>query len=198
VKRDVLVINTHSGENPLYYEGLLGYLSGVGIAVRGGEGEEGMGESATEAARILLTGVPLDADYSLSEETTQVKVERLYGWLRRYPNPVMGICYGHQILGHIFGGQVAVMNEVKIEPECRLVISPTGETGIFAGLEELDVFIEHRDYLSVVPDGFNVLAEREGVPYIIHQPDRSMYGVQFVPELSAEGTLQILHRFVRG
>lgn len=58
------------------------------------------------------------------------------------------------------------------------------------------MFAEHRDYVSVVPRGFTVLSRRNGIPYIMYDPEREMYGVQFVPEQSDDRTKEILKRLV--
>jgi GMP synthase-like glutamine amidotransferase len=143
--------------------------------------------------RIILTGVPLDVDYSLAQARTQRLVNRAFGWLRECQRPVMGICYGHQILAHVLGGRVSSLAETVLDARYPLVL--IAAAGIFSGVEELKVFAEHRDYVSVVPRGFTVLSRKNGIPYIMYDSEREMYGVQFVPEQSDAQTQEILKRF---
>jgi GMP synthase (glutamine-hydrolysing) len=192
----VLIVNTHPGENPLFVGKLREFLASVGAEHHMIGGYEGRNPLGMSVRRIILTGVPLDVDYSLAEAETQKLVDRTFGWLRECGRPVLGICYGHQILAHVFGGHVSSLQETVVDARYSLVLSREG--GIFSGVGELQVLAEHRDYVSVVPSGFSVLSQKHGIPYIMYDPEREMYGVQFVPEQSDERTKGILERFVLG
>lgn len=193
----ILVVNTHPGPNPLFLDGLLTHLATLHICPQVIGGYDGDQISHHKPDRIILTGVPLDADYSLSEPPTQRLVHRTFGWLRDARFPVLGICYGHQIIAHIFGGQVASLAQPVEERRYPLGLVTKGDVGIFAGFKKIEVFAEHRDYISRVPSGFKVLTRDSPIPYIIYNPDRQIYGIQFVPELSDNGTQKILERFLR-
>jgi GMP synthase (glutamine-hydrolysing) len=191
---EVLIVNTHPGENPVFVGKLRAYLTALEAEHDVIEGYEGLNPLDSNAHCIILTGVPLDVDYSLSEDRTKKLIDRSFGWLRECGRPVLGICFGHQILAHVFGGQVSSLEETVEDARYPLVLSREG--GIFSGIAELRVFAEHRDYVSVVPRGFRVLSREKGIPYIMYDPEGEMYGVQFVPEQSDARTRAILKRFV--
>lgn len=193
--KTVAIVNTHPEENPQFVGNLRAFLAALDISpiVVEGYEEDPLGY---DPQRIVLTGVPLSATYSLSEAETQAVVDEAFGWLRQCRRPVMGICYGHQILAHIFGGQVSSLGRTIWDERYPLTLAPEEQRGIFAGIEQLEVFAEHRDYISALPEGFAVLCAKDGIPYIIYHPERAFYGVQFVPELSDAATRDVLRRFV--
>jgi GMP synthase-like glutamine amidotransferase len=190
---DVLIVNTHPGENPRFVGKLREFLISSGSTHNVIDGYTGLNPLDSDARRIILTGVPLDVDYSLSEYRTRKLIDRAFGWLHECTRPVLGICYGHQILARVYGGQVSSLEETVLDPRHPIVLSREG--GVFSGVKELKVFAEHRDYVSVVPGGFTVLSRRNEIPYIMYDPNREMYGVQFVPEQSDDRTKEILRRF---
>jgi GMP synthase (glutamine-hydrolysing) len=140
--------------------------------------------------------VPISADYSLSEPETQGIVNRRFGWLRDCQCPVLGICYGHQILAQIFGGAVSSLNAMVRAERLSLTWKRDIKSGIFSDADNLEVFAEHKDFVSETPPGFATLCQRDEIPYIMYDRDRKMYGVQFVPEQSDERSKSLLRRFV--
>jgi GMP synthase (glutamine-hydrolysing) len=191
---DVLIVNTHPGENPVFVGTLREFLASLGAWQDVIDGHAELNPLERDARRFILTGVPLDVDYSLSEDRTKKLIDRNFGWLRECGRPVLGICYGHQILAHVFGGQVAPLEAAVVDERLPLILSR--EEGIFSGVRKLKVYAEHRDYVSVVPRGFAVLSRENGIPYIMYDPERERYGVQFVPEQSDDCTREILKRFI--
>ena len=190
----MIIVNTHTEENPYFVNRLRQFLDDLAIeSIVIDAREKPSGEQ-----RVILTGVPIDATYSLSERETQAIVEDAFDWLRTYPKPVLGICYGHQILAYIFGGHVAPLGETVKDERYPLRLETDQAGGIFSEAEQIEVFAEHRDYVAKVPPGFNVLSRKHGVPYIIYHPAREFYGLQFVPERSDQETRQILRAFATG
>ena len=192
-----LLINTHPTSNPDFTAPLLSFIRNEGVQSELVSGYAIRHPSHIEHEKVILSGVPLDAGYSLSEKDTQTKIWDHFSWIRDWQKPLLGICYGHQILAHLFGGSVAPLTRAINDQRYPLDLDlARSESSIFAGLKSIAVFAEHRDYVAVVPDDFNILSSRNGIPYIIHNPQREFYGVQFVPEKSGQKTQQALIHFL--
>ncbi|CAN5675497.1 hypothetical protein BH24ACT21_BH24ACT21_18510 [soil metagenome] len=194
----VVVVNTHPDHDLVFVDGLVKRLRELGVHPRVIAGYEGENPLEEDVDRILLTGVPVEVDDSLSEAETRKVIDQHFGWLKQCESPVLGICYGHHILAHVFGGEVSTLQQLLQVEEYSLKIRAEGAKEIFGIATEMALFVEHRDYVSRVPEGSLVLAEKDQVPYAVYYPEKQMYGVQFVPELSGEAGRGILRRFVSG
>ncbi len=112
--------------------------------------------------------------------------------------PVLGICYGMQLMTHLLGGRVAA----GLKREYGLAHVTVEEArGPFAGFrpgETLPVWMSHGDRIEEMPPGFRVLARSENSPVAaMGHRDRPWYGVQFHPEVAhtPRGT-EMLEAFV--
>ncbi len=96
--------------------------------------------------------------------------------------PVLGICYGMQLLSKLLGGTV-LRGKVREYGPARLTLQKT--SSFFEGLETpLDVWMSHGDTVQTLPEGFDVLATTETCPTAaIGNSDRRIFGVQFHPEV---------------
>ena len=105
--------------------------------------------------------------------------------------PVLGICYGMQLINYLCGGEVASA-EVGEYGHTLLTTEPRG---LFKDVgRETAVFMNHRDRVSAPPEGFSVDAWTEHCPVAAFScPARGLYGVQFHPEVrhSVEGTAML-------
>ena len=191
-----LIINTHPRPNPEFVNPLTELLEELRADYHSLSGYQPLDVPTLRPSCVLLTGVPLTADYSLSDPETQNLVEEYFGWLKDYTRPLLGICYGHQIIAHILGGAVSPLAEPIFNPRLEIQLPGTAETGIFQGFYRLRIFAEHRDYVSRVPEDLRVLSALGAVPYLIRHPGRDWYGCQFVPERSGQHTRKILRRFL--
>jgi GMP synthase (glutamine-hydrolysing) len=97
--------------------------------------------------------------------------------------PVLGICYGHQILASGLGGTVD-RNDVAEYGPAELTV--TGESVLFAGLPiEQPVWMSHRDAVVEAPPGFTVTAATVDSPVAaMEDAERGLFGVQFHPEVA--------------
>ncbi len=112
--------------------------------------------------------------------------------------PVLGICYGVQLMGHFLGGKVAPSKEREYG-HGHLSIKKPGK--LFAGLpRKLRIWNSHGDKLTKLPPGFEAIAESENSPYSgIQDAKRGFYGIQFHPEVfHTERGVDIIRNFLVG
>ena len=97
--------------------------------------------------------------------------------------PVLGICYGMQLLVHALGGKVAPAREREYGPAELTVLEPSSP--LFAGLPfVMPVWMSHGDCIEVLPPGFRALASTSNSPYAaMGDRERRIYGLQFHPEV---------------
>ena len=97
--------------------------------------------------------------------------------------PMLGLCYGHQLLCHRLGGQV----EMGATHEFGAAYLHVHKAeGVLAGLDERErVWMSHRDHVAALPPGFAVLGATEDCPVAaMGDAERKIYGLQFHPEVT--------------
>ncbi len=110
--------------------------------------------------------------------------------------PILGLCYGHQLLCHCLGGRVE-RGETHEFGAAYLEVKRA--RGVLAGLDERElVWMSHRDAVKALPPGFEVLGATDDCPVAAMGDEaRRIYGLQFHPEVThtARG-MEILDNFV--
>ena len=100
--------------------------------------------------------------------------------------PVLGICYGCQLMAHTLGGQVTAAQEDTAREYGRTETFYDGSCKLFKGLPGRGVsWMSHGDYMAKVPEGFALTAHSAACPNVaIADETRGFYGVQFHPEVN--------------
>ena len=112
--------------------------------------------------------------------------------------PVLGICYGLQLMGHMLGGKVA-RGERREYGHGTLSVHRRGR--LFAGLPgKLRVWNSHGDKLMRLPPGFTAIGRTENSPFaVIENYRKGFYGIQFHPEVfHTERGIEVLLNFLAG
>jgi GMP synthase (glutamine-hydrolysing) len=96
--------------------------------------------------------------------------------------PILGICYGMQVLTHQLGGQVAP--GTKHEYGHAVLHLSEVDSPLFANLPpSTPVWMSHGDKIEKLPPDFNVLAYTENSPFAVIGNDEKVFGLQFHPEV---------------
>jgi GMP synthase (glutamine-hydrolysing) len=96
--------------------------------------------------------------------------------------PILGICYGVQLMAHHLGGKV---EDSERREYGRGQLHVTKSSALFAGLGEIvDVWNSHGDKLTKLPHGFHAVAQTDNSPYAaIEDARKKIFGIQFHPEV---------------
>ena len=97
--------------------------------------------------------------------------------------PVLGICYGHQLMAYMAGGEIV---SAMSGSEYGRTEVYADKCALFEGVPEKSVFwMSHTDYVKRVPEGFRVTAHTDSCPCAaMADEERKLYGVQFHPEVT--------------
>ncbi len=101
--------------------------------------------------------------------------------------PILGICYGCQLMAHALGGVVnSAVDSSSSEYGKTETSYNTDDNILFKGLPNSGIsWMSHRDYISKAPEGFTINATTDKCPVAaMSNPDKKLYGVQFHPEVN--------------
>lgn len=129
---------------------------------------------------IILSGGPI----CLSEGCNYSDVSKNILTVTIFKNiPILGICFGYQIISNMFGGIISGLKnrhsgleKIEIVSKSNLILK-----------EELNVFFSHQDYVSKYPTGFNIIKRKNGDIVGIESEKNKIFGYQFHPEGSEDG-----------
>jgi len=97
--------------------------------------------------------------------------------------PVLGICYGMQLMAHHLGGQV------EFSERCEYgagMLRISEQSKLFDGIgDQIDIWCSHGDNVTIMPAGFRSAAQTENAPFAaMEDPARKLYALQFHPEVA--------------
>ena len=106
--------------------------------------------------------------------------------------PILGICYGSQLMAHMLGGKVAT---APVSEYGKTKVDVNVESKIFDGVSSSTIcWMSHTDYIEKAPEGFNIVAKTPVCPVAAMEcVEKNLYAVQFHPEVmhTQEGTKMI-------
>ena len=100
--------------------------------------------------------------------------------------PILGICYGCQLMAHLLGGQVTEAQDDTAREYGKTVTYYDTACKLFQGLPEQGIsWMSHGDYMAKVPEGFTLAARSDACPNVaIADEARGFYGVQYHAEVN--------------
>ena len=113
--------------------------------------------------------------------------------------PVLGICYGCQLLAHHLGGRVTAAQDDSAREYGKTETFYDASCPLFKGLPESGIsWMSHGDYMEKVPEGFALAARSLACPNVaIADERRGFYGVQFHPEVNhTEHGVEMIRNFL--
>ena len=126
---------------------------------------------------IILSGGPLTV--------TNKKTAKLDTSILNLKIPILGICYGHQILSKNLGGKVKSSKKREFGRAVLKSISKSTITKNFFKKKTNLVWMSHQDIVSKIPEGFKKIASSINSKFaIISNEKKKYYGIQFHPEVS--------------
>lgn len=142
-------------------------------------------ETGYDAAGIVLMG----SAASVHDGASWMRA--LAAWLGplldgRVRRPLLGICYGHQLVAHLAGGGVDYLEAGRTK---RVGVERTRLDGgrLLPGRHTLQVVVSHREQVSRCPPGYRVVARRPGAEFDgLEHPELPVYTFQFHPEARLE------------
>ena len=140
---------------------------------------------------IILTGGP-NSVYTEDAVTCSPEIFEL-------GIPVLGICYGSQLMAHLLGGKVETAPTSEYG-KTEVTLNEAGKASkLFAGVREKSIcWMSHTDYIAKAPEGFTVTAFTPVCPVAaMENAERRLYATQFHPEvMHTEQGKEMLHNFV--
>jgi GMP synthase (glutamine-hydrolysing) len=161
--------------------------------------------AARRPVGVILSGGPR----SVSEPGAPACDPALY----TMGTPVLGVCYGMQLMAHMLGGRVAPAPQreyghaqVRIarsvgRPDRGGAVAVADPAALFADVpDEIRVWASHGDLVASAPEGFSVVATSANAPIAaMADPSRALYAILFHPEVvHTERGLEILRNFAYG
>jgi GMP synthase (glutamine-hydrolysing) len=136
---------------------------------------------------IIFSGAPI-----LLSEIDKAPYLKDFQWVLDYQKPILGICFGHQLLGLVHGAEIAMQREDRDWQWIEVI----AHNPLFDDIENLvEMREDHCESISV-PRGFELAATSDyTVNEAMHHKSKPFFGVQFHPEVSdSQGTL-LIHNF---
>lgn len=110
--------------------------------------------------------------------------------------PVLGICYGHQLLAHMSGGKV---RRAELKEYGATYVTIEKPVGVLKGLEKKEkVWMSHSDTAFEIPNDYEILAHSENSPIAaFRHREKPIYGLQWHPEVThTEKGVQMIRNFL--
>ncbi|MFQ5334922.1 MAG: hypothetical protein ACE5DN_02490 [Flavobacteriales bacterium] len=137
----------------------------------------------SNARAIIISGNPL-----LIRDSGKESIIRDFSYIKHCEQALLGICFGHQAISLVYGGQVCDGKEDRGRRKLEIL----EENPLFKGICNMPEFEEDHCETASLPDNFSLLAHSTACANeAMKHKYRDIFGVQFHPELSENGWILI-------
>lgn len=145
------------------------------------------------AKAVILSGGPA----SVYEAGSPKPAPELWTYLDSKNLPVLGICYGMQLMVEHHGGHIKAADKREYG---RMGVAVEHPCALFSGIRNFQAWMSHGDETSKLPNGFHLTARSaEGAVAAIAHEKKPLFGIQFHPEVThTEKGAEILRNFLTG
>jgi GMP synthase (glutamine-hydrolysing) len=144
-------------------------------------------EIAKDAIGIVFSGAPL-----LITEIDMTTYIAHVNWLKTFSKPILGICFGHQLIGLLYGAHGAKMKEDRSWQEVEII----EDSPLFNRLPDcFEMMEDHCEHITVPPE-FKLMAASDAcINECMQHENKHIFGVQFHPEVSGNYGNILLENF---
>lgn len=148
-------------------------------------------ERAAKADAIILSG-----GHSFPVMGNEGRIERELDLIRNGNKPVLGICFGFELIARAFG---STLKEMRNKEKGLISIKARKDDGLLKGIPNLQVFENHSWAIDELSDDLEILASSDDRAEIIRHASKPIYGLQFHPEMLTEKCCgdEIFYNFIK-
>ena len=138
---------------------------------------------------IIISGSPI-----LLTKTDHRKYLNLFSFIKTTSIPILGICFGHQIIGLLYGADISIGKKINKKESIDFVKSDV----LFSNIENPSLFQEEHSEHITLPKNFFLLAKSKSCENeAMKHKSKLIYGVQFHPEVSSNNGKRVLENFLK-
>lgn len=141
----------------------------------------------------LYSGIIISGSPDLLTQVDQQKHQNLFSFIKKLSIPILGICFGHQIIGLLYNAEIKHDNMIDKKEKIQIVNPDI----LFSSIPNNPIFREKHTEYTTLPKNFLLLAKSSSCQNeAMKHKTKNLYGVQFHPETSGNNGKTLLKNFL--